>query len=80
MSEPPPSRLSAVDVVRGAAIGLMAFEHTRDYTTNLRFPPWKVPDTPFCLCCVLEVEGRAMPRPGRVHVEGGIAHVHDRLV
>lgn len=32
-------RLSAVDVVRGAAIVLMALDHTRDYTTNRRFPP-----------------------------------------
>jgi len=33
------SRIGAIDVVRGAAIVLMALDHTRDYTTAFRFPP-----------------------------------------
>jgi uncharacterized membrane protein len=33
------TRVSAVDLVRGAAIVLMALDHTRDYTTALRFAP-----------------------------------------
>lgn len=33
------SRVGAVDVVRGLAIVLMALDHTRDYTTALRFAP-----------------------------------------
>lgn len=33
------SRVAAVDIVRGLAIVLMALDHTRDYTTALRFAP-----------------------------------------
>lgn len=33
------TRVGAVDLVRGAAIVLMALDHTRDYTTALRFAP-----------------------------------------
>ncbi len=39
MTTPSRSRLGAVDLVRGAAIVLMALDHTRDYTTALRFQP-----------------------------------------
>lgn len=39
MTTPARARLGAVDLVRGAAIVLMALDHTRDYTTALRFQP-----------------------------------------
>lgn len=32
-------RIAAIDVVRGLAVVLMALDHTRDYTTALRFQP-----------------------------------------
>ena len=32
-------RVAAIDVVRGLAVVLMALDHTRDYTTALRFQP-----------------------------------------
>ena len=39
MTTPARARIGAVDLVRGAAIVLMALDHTRDYTTALRFQP-----------------------------------------
>lgn len=39
MTTPARTRIGAVDLVRGAAIVLMALDHTRDYTTALRFQP-----------------------------------------
>ena len=33
------ARVAAIDVVRGLAVVLMALDHTRDYTTALRFQP-----------------------------------------
>jgi uncharacterized membrane protein len=33
------ARVGAIDVVRGLAVVLMALDHTRDYTTALRFQP-----------------------------------------
>ena len=43
------TRVDAIDVVRGLAVALMALDHTRDYTTALRFQPEDLAQTSLAL-------------------------------
>lgn len=43
------TRVDAIDVVRGLAVVLMALDHTRDYTTALRFQPEDLAQTSLAL-------------------------------